>query len=106
MLRKQCAEHVHRLFTEDNKTKGELSKRFWACVKKVSSVAPLKKGIKEPADILNDQFLSVLSDTTPPTTYHELIMNAQMNEIMIDVDAVHKQLVTLKVSAGPDGISD
>ena len=61
----------------------------------------------ERADILNEQFVSVFSDTTPPTTYNELILNAKMNEIIIDVYAVHKQLVTLKVNkaAGPDGIS-
>ena len=118
MLRKQHAEYVHRLFTEDSKTKGELSKRFWTYVKHrrsaaVSSVGPLKKGTKvvtsakERAEILNQQFVSVFSDPTPPTNYHELTLKAKMSEIMIDVNGVHKQLVTLKVNkaAGPDGIS-
>ena len=76
-------------------------------------MGPPKKSIKvvtptkEQAEILNQQFVTVFSDTTPPTTYHERILNAKMNEIMIDVDGVHKQLVTLTVNkaAGPDGIS-
>ena len=117
MLRKQHADYVHRLFTDESKSKGELSKRFWTYVKHrrsaaVSSIGPLKRGTllvtdaKERAQILNEQFVSVFSRPSSPTNYAEHTLHAKMKEIVFDTNGIHKQLVSLKANkaAGPDGI--
>lgn len=77
ILRKQHAEYVDRIFTDENKAKSELSKRFWTYVKHrksaaVSSDGPLKRGTtlvtdtKDQAKILNDQFVSVFPPLLHP----------------------------------------
>ena len=118
MLRKQHSEYVNRMFTDEEKTKAELSKHFWTFIKHkrsaaVSTVGPLKKdnrlitSAKDRADILNEQFVSVFSLPSEKTDYARLTVDSTMDDIVIDEKGVLKQLKTLNPykAAGPDGIS-
>ena len=118
MLRKQHSEYVNRMFTDEEKTKAELSKHFWTFIKHkrsaaVSTVGPLKKdnrlitSAKDRAEILNEQFVSVFSLPSEKTDYARLTVDSTMDDIVIDEKGVLKQLKTLNPykAAGPDGIS-
>ena len=63
--------------------------------------------VKEKAELLNDQFVSVFSDPSDNIDYTMLTLNSKMKNIVIDQNGVHKQLKSLNPhkAAGPDGIS-
>ena len=118
MLRKQHAAYVNRLFTDEDKTQDQLSKRFWTYVKHkrsgtTSNIGPLKRGnqlmttAKDKAELLNNQFVSVFSNPSEEIDYTKLTLNSKMNDIVIDKRGVHKLLKSLNPhkAAGPDGIS-
>ena len=117
LLRKQHADYVDRLFTDEEKTKDQLSKRFWTYVKHRRSpasanIGPLKRGnslvtsAKERDEMFNNQFVSVFSDQTDKIDYNEMTLQATMKDIIIDRNGVHKQLASLNPAkaCGPDGI--
>ena len=117
MIRKKQAEYVHNIFTDNTKTKQELSKRFWTYIKHrrspaVSSIGPLRCGEAlatqplEKAELLNAQFVSVFSKPSDPIQYASTTINSKMPEIKISEAGVRKQLKALKTnkSCGPDGI--
>ena len=106
LLRKQHADYVDRLFTDEEKTKDQLSKRFWTYVKHRRSpasvnIGPLKRGnslvmsAKERAGMFNNRFISVFSDQTEKIDYNEMTLQATMKDIIIDRNGVHKQLASL-----------
>ena len=116
-LRRAHAKYVHKLFTDESKSKEELSKRFWTYVKHrrshaVSTIGPLRRGdqlITQPevkANLLNDQFTSVFSAKSPRLDYEHHTLHSKMKEIKVCKKGVLKQLKSLKINkaAGPDDL--